>query len=264
MNDTIKLINNDSYGAPELKSHYQENTIKGLIIAISLHIIFVTAYMLIAYINEAKSKDIPIDPKKPLIFVDIKDIDEPPPVNDNEKVIKDEILQKIKDIAALQPDPVRKEIADDVILKTQDELNKIEQPVSNKGDSVLAYFDPNNFKIDNNKIDDKINKIVKDPPDIIYKDYEVEKAPECLNLSQVKASMIYPLLAVESGQEGRVTVRVLVGTDGSVIKVGTLSGPDVFYDEVRDKVKNLQFTSGLQNNTPVKVWVSVPFSFKLK
>jgi outer membrane biosynthesis protein TonB len=48
------------------------------------------------------------------------------------------------------------------------------------------------------------------------------------------------------------------------MKVGSVSGPDVFHDEVRDKASDLQFTPGLQNGKPVKVWVTVPFNFKLK
>ena len=76
--------------------------------------------------------------------------------------------------------------------------------------------------------------------------------------------MKYPEIAREAGMEGRVTVKVLVGPDGNVIKVGSVSGPDVFHDEVRDKASDLQFTPGLQNGKPVKVWVTVPFNFKLK
>jgi TonB family protein len=130
---------------------------------------------------------------------------------------------------------------------------------------MIVYNYQNNIKIDDNKINDKIDKVVKDPDiDKIYKDFEVDKSPECINLSQVKASMIYPDLAVQSGQEGKVTVKVLIGTDGSVIKVGSISGPEIFYEEVKDKVTNLQFTAGLQNNKPVKVWVLVPFFFRLK
>jgi protein TonB len=59
-------------------------------------------------------------------------------------------------------------------------------------------------------------------------------------------------------------VKVLVGESANVIKIGSVSGPDVFHDEVRDKAMNLEFTPGLQNGKPVKVWVSVPFNFKLK
>ena len=76
--------------------------------------------------------------------------------------------------------------------------------------------------------------------------------------------MKYPEIAIQANIEGRVSVKVLVGTDGSVIKVSSVSGPDVFHDEVRSKATNLQFTPGLQNGKPVKVWVTVPFSFTLK
>ncbi|HMT10163.1 MAG TPA: energy transducer TonB, partial [Ignavibacteria bacterium] len=59
-------------------------------------------------------------------------------------------------------------------------------------------------------------------------------------------------------------VKVLVGPDGHVIKVGSINGPDVFRDEVSSKSMQLEFTPGLQNGKPVKVWVSVPFIFRLK
>jgi protein TonB len=76
--------------------------------------------------------------------------------------------------------------------------------------------------------------------------------------------MLDPENAVQIGLEGKVTVKVLVGPEGGVLKIGSVSGPDLFHDEVKEKAKNLQFTPGLQNNKPVKVWVTVPFSFKLK
>ena len=56
---------------------------------------------------------------------------------------------------------------------------------------------------------------------------------------------------------------MLVDADGNVIKVGSVNGPDIFRDEVTSKSMLLQFTPGLQNGKPVKVWVSVPFVFKL-
>ncbi|HEY3251915.1 MAG TPA: TonB family protein [Ignavibacteria bacterium] len=261
MYDTIALINNDSYGAPELKRLYQGFTLKGFIIAVTIHIALVAAYMLFAYISEAKTKEIQTNPNEPRIFV-FEDV--PPPIDENEiPPIKEEITQKVKDLASLEPVPTKKEIADDIILKTQDELNNINTTTSREGDSLVASLDNDNIKIDD-KIDDKIKNDVKAVEDKIYKDSEVEKAPECINLSQVSLSMKYPETAVEIGAEGRVNVKVLVGTDGNVIKVGTISGPEIFYDEVKSKVRNLQFTAGLQNNTPVKVWVSVPFNFKLK
>ena len=96
-----------------------------------------------------------------------------------------------------------------------------------------------------------------------YQQFEVDKPPVAVNLGQVKSSMRYPEIAKSSGIEGKVTVKVLVGPDGSVVQVGGYSGPDVFRDEVSSKVMSLQFTPALQQGQPVRCWVSVPFSFKL-
>jgi hypothetical protein len=113
--------------------------------------------MLFAYIQEAKSKDIPTNPNEPRIFV-FEDV--PPPIDENEiPPIKEEITQKVKNLASLEPIPTRKEIADDVILKTQDELNNINTTTSRDGDSLVASLDNGKTDIDNNKIDDRIKDI---------------------------------------------------------------------------------------------------------
>jgi TonB family protein len=219
--------------------------------------------MLFAYLNESKAKDIPKNPNIPFYFVDI---DSPPPVEDNDipPVKPDEPITKVKDLSSLEPQPVRRDIADDVVLKTQDQLNDISSITSRTGDS-LVFTDNTNKSQDDNAINDKLgntkgNDQVKD----IFSSIEVDVAPDCINLSQVRTSIDYPTIAVESGIQGRVTIKVLVGPDGNVLKTGSLTGPEVFYDEVREKAKDLQFTPGLQSNKPVKVWVNVPFSFKLQ
>jgi periplasmic protein TonB len=261
MNTDITLINNTSYGAPELKRSYQVFTLKGFIIAITIHIALVAAYMLFAYVNESKAKDIHIN--KDFKFVEIET---PPSINEEEipSVKPDEIIKQTKDLSALQPQPVKKEVADDIKLKTQDELNKLETTAGREGDSLVASLtDPGKIKIDDSKIDIKIKTEI---PTVktTYTEYEVEKAPVCTNLQQVKGSLQYPQSAIEIGAEGKVMVKVLVGEDGSVLKIGAVSGNELFHDEVKEKARNLQFTPGLNNNTAVKVWVNVPFSFKLK
>lgn len=263
MNDTITLINNDKYGAPELKKLQQGYTLKGFIVAVTIHIALIAAYMLVAYINESTAKDIPFNPKTP---INITDIDfTPPPVDETEipPVKEDEVVQKVKDLSSLEPTPVKRSDADDVVLKTQDELNNIGITTSRTGDTIIIASN-NDIKVDDIKIENRIDDAVKDPVNTTYSSTEVDVAPECINLSQVRAEMEYPGLAIEAGIEGKVTVKVLVGPDGSVIKIGSLSGPEVFHGEVKDKAKQLQFTPGLQSNKPVKVWINVPFSFKLK
>lgn len=260
METGIILINNNGYGASELKKSYQAFTFKGFLIALTIHIALIAGYMLLAYINESNAKDIPIGKDIPRI-VDIRDV-LPPSMDETEiPEVKKEEIAKVKDLSALQPEPVKREIADDVKLKTQDDLNKME---GNAGrDSLIASnTTPHDTKIDDTKLDNILKK--DQPVKDTYKEFEVEKAPVCINLAQVKSSLHYPETAVETGAEGKVTVKILVGEDGNVLKIGTLTGNDIFYDEVKEKSMNLQFTPGLQNNNPVKVWVTVPFSFKLK
>lgn len=263
MNDNIILINNDKYGAPELKKLQQGYTLKGFIVAVTIHIALIAAYMLLAYINQSKAKEIPFNPKTPIILTDYDMT--PPPIEDNDipPVKQDETVQKLKDLSSLQPEPVKRKDADDVVLKTQDELNNINSTTSRTGDTIILASN-NNIKIDDVIIDDIINNVIKDPPKTTYDISDVDVVPECINLTQVRGSIEYPELAVEIGLEGKVTAKVLVGTDGNVIKVGSVSGHELFQNEVRDKASELKFTPGLQNNTPVKVWVTVPFNFKLK
>jgi protein TonB len=254
------------YGAPELKKNYLKNFRRGLEIAVIIHIVIVSSYLLVSYINKLNADD----NVKPVFNVHIIDVelDAPPPAEDNKTEIPktDEIVKPVKDLGALEPIPVSQDKAEELTIKTQDELNNIVGQISHEGDSVRYVVNNNgnvNLNIDN-IIKDKDNNIEKNDPPRNFESFEVEKAPECVNLGMVRSSMEFPPLAIEIGLEGRVTVKVLVGTNGQVVKTGNMTGPDIFYDEVRDKAKNLEFTPGLQNGKPVNVWVTVPFSFKLK
>jgi protein TonB len=184
----------------------------------------------------------------------------PPEVNTDK-------VTALKDDAALVPEPVAKERADTTKFKTQAELDKIKTVVSSQGDinaDANKEFSGELKSTDKDKIESEVKKDKDTKTEKkVYQTFEVEKAPVAVNLSQVRSSMRYPEIAKSSGIEGKVTVKVLVGPDGSVEKVGSISGPDVFSDEVRDKVMSLQFTPALQNGKAVSCWVSVPFSFTL-
>ncbi len=261
-----QMENPKEYGAIELKKNYLKNFRRGLEIAITAHVVIICAYLLFSYLNKLNADD----NKTPFFNTHIVNVelDAPPPANDEIKDIpkNDEVVKPVKDLAALDPVPVSKDKAEELTIKTQDELNNITNHVSHEGDSVnYIVTDNGNTNIKDNIIKDKIDKIDKtDNLDKNFQPFEVEKPPVCVNLQMVKSSMEFPLIAIESNQEGRVTVKVLVGPDGNVIQVSSMTGPEVFYDEVKDKARDLEFTPGLQNGKPVKVWVTVPFNFKFK
>ncbi len=253
----------------ELKLPYRKNLEKGLVFAIILHILAVAVYGGIYYYNsylkEQESKNI----QQRVINVTLTDLEPPPSLTEEEEMPPpkiEELTQPTKDLEALTPQPVAREKADVQTIKTQEQLENIKTPVSSTGDTgTFSYSGP--VKIEEKRIEEKIIKkenVTDEKEKTVYQSFEVEKAPDCVNLEQIRGSMVYPPMAIEAQIEGKVTVKVLVNTDGSVIKVGSVSGPDIFRDEVTQKSMQLQFTPGLQNGKPVKVWVSVPFHFRLK
>jgi protein TonB len=262
VSDNIEILQDTGYGASELKRTYQKFLRNGLIFAVVIHGFVLGTYLFANYISSLNDESNKKDIQQRII--NVSDLEPPPSANDEEEPpppkIEEPPVAPPKDLTALTPEPVAKEKAEEQTIKTQEELEEIKTPVGN--DTGKFQFS-GNIKVEEKKIEEKIEK--KEVQEkTVYQSFEVEKAPECVNLAQVRGSMNYPEVAREAGIEGRVTVKVLVGESGNVIKVGSVSGPDAFHDEVRDKASDLQFTPGLQNGKPVKVWVTVPFNFKLK
>jgi protein TonB len=254
------------YGAPELKKNFKKFASRGLIFAIIIHAFLIGAYMVSLYIEQVQLER-QLQIKRDIELKDIQtqetanEEDNTPPPPDLEVKQPD----ALKDMAALTPEPVAKEKADLETIKKVEETEKIKAFVSSEGSENA---DPNKetgkLQVDLKKTEEKqVKEEKKEKVNKTYQQFEVDKPPVAVNLSSVKGSMRYPEIAKSSGIEGKVTVKVLVGPDGSVVQVGGYSGPDVFRDEVSNKVMNLQFTPALQQGQPVRCWVSVPFSFTL-
>ena len=101
----------------------------------------------------------------------------------------------------------------------------------------------------------KVEIVEEEEPVEIWK---VEKQPEVKK--QVKPD--YPEIARKAGIEGKVAVNVLVGKDGKVERIGEISGPEVFHGAAEAAALQWEFTPAIQNDRPVRVWVTIPFTFK--
>ena len=255
------------YGAPELKQFYKRFLSRGLIFALVLHFVLIGTYIGVDAYEKKQEEELRI--KRDIELKDIqtqqdqsndKEDQAPPPEVEPQKV------EALKDLAALTPEPVAKEKADLETIKKVEETEKIKAFVSSEGSE---NFDPTKetgkVSVKEREVEKEVTKEEKkdNSKTKTYQQFEVDKAPVAVNLSSVQGSMRYPEIARSNGVEGKVTVKVLVGPDGSVVSVGGFSGPDVFRDEVSSKVMSLQFTPALQQGQPVRCWVSVPFSFKL-
>ncbi len=89
--------------------------------------------------------------------------------------------------------------------------------------------------------------------------WRVEKKPEIIK----KVTPKYPATAQKANITGRVFVTALVGKDGKVEQIGKITGPKVFHEVARTAALQSEFTPAMQNDRPVKVWVSLPFTFRL-
>ncbi len=92
----------------------------------------------------------------------------------------------------------------------------------------------------------------------------VEEEPRPVNMDDIKKLIGYPAMAKEAEIEGKVIVRVLVDKTGKYKKHVVLKDPHpILTKAVEKKLNSLQFTPGIQGGNPIKVWVTIPFDFKL-
>lgn len=74
----------------------------------------------------------------------------------------------------------------------------------------------------------------------------------------------YPARARQGLIEGKVVIRILVDQEGRVERVDRISGPQIFRSVAAEAARQWQFTPAIQNDQAVKVWVSLPFAFRLE
>lgn len=74
----------------------------------------------------------------------------------------------------------------------------------------------------------------------------------------------YPELAIRINLEGSAIVNALLDTEGRVKKTILMKTSDeIFAQPALDAAQKWVFTPAIMNGKPVRVWVSIPFSFRL-
>lgn len=74
----------------------------------------------------------------------------------------------------------------------------------------------------------------------------------------------YPELAKKAGIEGTVVVKVLVGFEGNVEATELVQSVEVLDEAALEAARQFKFTPAKLDGKPVKVWIAVPFRFKLQ
>ncbi|TMQ60353.1 MAG: TonB family protein [Candidatus Eisenbacteria bacterium] len=96
-------------------------------------------------------------------------------------------------------------------------------------------------------------------PEVLPAFRAVDSPPELIDAPKPA----YPDWAKDAGVEGRVLLRVLVGTDGHPRKVIVAGGLRALGEDAVKAVMGWTFHPGLSNGNPVEVWVEVPVLYRL-
>ncbi len=92
----------------------------------------------------------------------------------------------------------------------------------------------------------------------------IDVSQEPREIEPIERLIVYPEAARRQGLEGTVVLQVLIDKDGSVEKAEVLkSDYDIFKDAAIDAIMRAHFTPAMQNDKPLKVWVTRRISFRL-
>lgn len=228
----------------DLKFSYQRYVQRAVIVAVIIHAVAATGYMITNYIIEKQSLGTRI--------TTYADLGPPPALTDAPTMPEIPIAAPSQPVIGI-PDPVDDtEVSSEMTIATQTEMSQSVAPiVQNIQEEKLVIQAPKEDKI-----------VIQDdalPPPDTFIAYETPPT----NVKPIKP--VYPEMARKAGVEGTVILFVLIDKEGRVRDVKVRKGIGGGLDESAvEAVKATPWTPAIQNNRPVSVWVSVPIRFKLR
>lgn len=131
-------------------------------------------------------------------------------------------------------------------------------PVEAEADEEM----PEDFDID--EIFDYPQELADVPPPPEEDEPVVEFHAVSVKPREIKrVNPVYPELAQKAGIEAQVVVKVLINTRGEVEDALILKGHPLFDAAALTAARQFRFTPAEQRDRKVKVWISIPFNFRL-
>lgn len=253
-----------AYGAYDLRIRYRQHLGRALLMVLILFLLVTVLPKIIEWAQpqvlattlqeEYQVVDVVLD-DLPALQDEADKIDPPPP--------PPEPSAPVQTIAFVVPDPTPEDqMRDTSTIHAMDDILEGNPDLFDQEGDLVA-----DFKWED--VDEEIGgAFTEEKPktdEIGYKDFVfLDKEPAPVNMEEVKKLMGYPPLALEARIEGKVVVRVQVSTAGEYVKHVVISDPHpILTNEVAKYLKKIQFTPGIQAGKPIKVWVTIPFEFKL-
>ena len=172
---------------------------------------------------------------------------------------------KVTELQIVEDDKVKKE--DEI--KTQDELKETETAFGQK-DNDKGTEDRNVTRTLKEEVvvEKPVEKKEEKKEEIFRSVEQMPQFPggEAALMKYLSSHINYPPMAAENNVQGKVILQFVVEKDGKVgeVKVARSVDKDLDREAIR-VVKTLpKFTPGRQNGQPVRVWYTLPVTFKLQ
>ncbi len=249
MDPMVWLLKN-RYGSLELSRQVGPNLLRGLAGSVLLHLLALAALFATVIWNGVEPGGKVSEPSGPVTLI-------PPwrPVRPLPPIVPELTRptppRVIKDPVPVPYDPDAPVTSDPIVGKFG-LPGEAQRPGTGYADNPPVEIPPGSFA----GIDEGI------PPEGIYVPREVEPAPLDINPRPA-----YPEIPRIAGTSGKVVVNVFVDKQGNVARwrIVTVTPKKMgFEEEVAKVVPKWKFTPAIQQNTPVGVWVSIPFVFSIR
>lgn len=133
-------------------------------------------------------------------------------------------------------------------------------PVSSEEDEDLPVdIDPDEIFEEWKLGIDDVPPPIEEPEPIVAPFHGLSEKPQVIH----QVDPLYPELAQKADVEGTVVIEVLINTKGMVEATKILKSHDLFDSAAVTAAKQFRFTPAKQRDRLVKVWVSIPFKFRL-
>lgn len=256
-----------AYGAYEMRRKYNRLLSRAALIAFLVFVLFTFGTKLMDWISLGEEEVVEVVQMTPVQLSELP----PPPSLDEEQAPPPPPKVNI-------PPPVRAKIefkvpkpAPDEEVDEEETIKEMEEIEESKADIGLEDVEgETDLGYDFGEIDGTGNVEVevveeKKEPEIGPNDFVLlEKEPAPVNMDDLRRMIGYPPMAKEAEIEGKVILRVQVDKNGKYVKHLVIKDPHpILTKAVTDKIRNLSFTPGIQAGKPIKVWVTIPFDFKL-
>ena len=237
---TAENIGEPPYGAAELKSTYRKFLWRGLGIAVAIHFWIVGLY----YFIDLVGGDDP--PAIHVRLVRYSELGPPPSIAGANSPPPFAISAPKARLDAGVPVPVPDvDVSPEQTLATQHEMNQGTGPGGEGGGTEGGTGLPGDIAI----ADDE-----SPPADFVA----VEKEPAIVKSVEPK----YPDMAVRTGLEGKVLVKIWVDREGKPKEVDVIqSDAEIFNEPAIEAAKQFVFTPAYMNDGPVSVWVTITLRF---